>query len=128
MDFFLFLTRLGFFLFFFPLPPFLSSLVLFPSLDLWNPPNRDEDVEKKPIGWGGGERAESVCGMASTPLARSPAGRKIFLLLNFSSFQLDAPSPWSGPKVLCEVCFEIKTTPPPPPHTTLSTHPEPLHL
>lgn len=104
--------------------PHLSCLLhsLFGTL-----PTEMETWKKNNSGWGGGEIAESVCGITSTPLAHSPAGRKIFLLRDFSTHCL---KPWSGPKGLCEVCFE--TTPSPTytythtyththTHTTLST-------
>lgn len=79
-----FLTRLGFVLFYFisrslpRLRPPFTLLILFclPSLEIWNPPNPDADVEKHAAFRG---RAEMWGGMASTPLTHSPAGTEILL-------------------------------------------------
>lgn len=75
-------TWIRFVLFYFPSspplpPPFHPShLFCLPSLEIWNPPNPDADVEKHTAFRG---RAEMWGGMASTPLTHSPAGTEILL-------------------------------------------------
>lgn len=90
--------------------PFLS-LVLSPSLRLWNLPNGDEDVGKKPHthGSGGGERAETGCGAALTPLQ---AGRSLSLTFLLNSLP---QAPGVGRKCVVK-CVLNKTSPPPRPH------------
>lgn len=79
-----------------PTPPFSALVLSLRSIfGILPTESKTRGKKKNNNGWGGGERAESVCGLASTPLAHSPGGR--IFLLNFS-FQPSAPSAWSGPK------------------------------
>lgn len=107
-------TWIRFVIFYFPSssplhPPFHPShLFCLPSLEIWNPPNPDADVEKHTAFRG---RAEMWGGMASTPLSPLSCGHR-----DLSVVSAPAHAQRMGNETLCEVCFD------PHPHPAQYTH------
>lgn len=63
--------------------PFTAPHALSPSLHLWSTPERDDEEVG---GEGGGGTKRDGVSNGLTPVAYSPAGRKIFLLFDLTSF------------------------------------------